>query len=271
MGTVSSDLYYRPGVASAEIEVSRPVALVTGVGRRVGIGAAISRRLAAQGWDVATTCWRAYDRRMPWGGDAAPSDVVAELEALGARCVEVEADLSDASEPARVFAAVNAELGPVRALVLSHCDGADGGILDTGVAEFDRVFAVNARATWLLVQTFAMQFPGPHGSGRIVSLTSDHTAGNLAYGSSKGAMDRIVLAAAVELADRGITANAVNPGPTDTGWMDDELKQAVIADTLAGRLGTAEDAANLVAFLCSAEGGWINGQLLQSDGGFGQR
>jgi len=244
------------------------VVLITGVGRSIGIGAAIARCLVAQGWDVATTCWRAYDRRMPWGAGTSSFGLVEELEQLGARSLEIEADLSDASEPARVFAAANAKLGPIRAMVVSHCDGVDAGILDTSVEDFDRVFAVNARATWLLIRAFAEQFDGPHGSGRIVALTSDHTAGNLAYGASKGAMDRIVVAAAAELADRGITANVVNPGPTDTGWMDDELKQAIVADTLAGRLGTPEDAANLVAFLCSAEGGWVNGQLIESDGGF---
>lgn len=258
-----------PVPVPADPPAARPAALITGVGRRIGIGAAIARNLADDGWDVAVSRWGAYDARMPWGADDAIASLREELTERGARCAEIEADLSDPDEPARVVEAAAARLGsPIRALVLSHCESVDAGILDTTVESFDRAFRVNARATWLLIRSFALQFDGPRGAGRIVALTSDHTAGNLAYGSSKGAMDRIVLAAAVELADRGITANVVNPGATDTGWMDEATRHAVLDDTLGGRIGTPEDAAHLVAFLCSQAGGWINGQLLHSDGGF---
>jgi 3-oxoacyl-[acyl-carrier protein] reductase len=106
------------------------------------------------------------------------------------------------------------------------------------------------------------------GTGRIIALTSDHTVGNLPYGASKAALDRITLAAVHELAHLGVTANVINPGPVDTGWMAAELKESVISQTPLGRLGTALDTAHLVQFLCSPEGGWINGQLLKSNGGF---
>lgn len=134
---------------------------------------------------------------------------------------------------------------------------------------FDRHFAVNARATWLLIREYGLRFRGQHGSGRIVSLTSDHTAGNLPYGASKGAMDRITTAAAHELAHLGVTCNAIDPGPTDTGWMTEGQKADLIRSTPLGRLGVPQDCARLVTFLCSAEGGWINAQLLRSDGGLG--
>jgi 3-oxoacyl-[acyl-carrier protein] reductase len=91
--------------------------------------------------------------------------------------------------------------------------------------------------------------------------------GNLPYGATKGALDRLVVAAARELAALGVTANVVNPGPVDTGWMSDELKAEVVAATPLGRGGTPRDTAALVSFLCSADGGWVNGQLLCSDGG----
>ena len=100
-----------------------------------------------------------------------------------------------------------------------------------------------------------------------MALTSDHTAGNLPYGASKGALDRVVVAAARELADLGITANVINPGPTDTGWMDEEMLRTIADATPLGRVGRPADAAHLVTFLCSPEGGWINGQLIHSDGG----
>lgn len=247
----------------------RPLALVTGVGRSIGIAAGISGRLAEDGWNVAFTYWDAYEDRMPWGRDEPSHErIAAELRTAGADVVAVEADLEDPGTPGRVFAEVGRRLGPVRALVLCHAESVDSGILDTDVESFDRHFAVNTRANWLLIKSFAEQFTEPHGSGRIVALTSDHTANNLPYGASKGALDRIVQAAAVELAHLGLTANAVNPGPIDTGWMTPELADALRSETALGRLGTPRDTADLVAFLLSPAGGWITGQLLHSNGGF---
>jgi 3-oxoacyl-[acyl-carrier protein] reductase len=126
---------------------------------------------------------------------------------------------------------------------------------------------VNARASWLLIREFAKRFEGAADSGRIVALTSDHTTFNLPYGASKGALDRIVIAASREFAARGITSNVVNPGPINTGWMTPEVESDLRAATPAGRLGTPRDTAALIAFLISADGGWVNGQLLKSDGG----
>jgi len=248
--------------------VGRPVALVTGAGRRRGIATAIGRRLAETGWDVAFTHLRAYDARMPWGADhGAAGELADRLRAAGARACPIEADFTDVRAPGRVLDQVRLEVGPVSALVLGHCESVASGIMDTSPESFDRHFAVNARAGWLLIREYARQFPGPHGSGRIVALTSDHTAGNLPYGASKGALDRIVIAAARELSSLGVTANCVNPGPTDNGWMSEKVKAELTASTPLGRLGQPRDAASLVAFLCSPEGGWINGQLIHSNGG----
>ncbi|MDA1361129.1 SDR family oxidoreductase [Glycomyces luteolus] len=248
----------------------RPLALVTGAGRSAGIAASVVLNLARAGWDVAFTYWTPYDTRMPWGAEPeAPAALRRQVASLGARTMAVEADLNDQATPVQIFDRVERELGGVTALVLCHCESVDSGLMDTTVESFDRHFAVNARATWLLIREFGQRFRGPHGSGRIVSLTSDHTAGNLPYGASKGAMDRIVLAAASELAERGVTANAINPGPTDTGWMTEEQKADFTRYTPLGRLGMPQDCANLVTFLCSAEGGWVNAQLLHSNGGLG--
>ena len=243
-------------------------ALVTGVGRTVGIGATVAVDLARAGWDVAISHWQPYDEKMPWGADPdAQRELTDRMTELGARSAAVEADLSDPATPARLFDAVERELGVVTALVLCHAESVDSGLLDTSVVSFDLHFAVNARATWLLVKEFGQRFHGDHGSGRIVAFTSDHTAGNMPYGASKGALDRITLAAARELAHLGVTANVINPGPTDTGWMTPELRDEVVRLTPLGRLGTPQDCANLVTFLCSPNGGWINGQLLYSNGG----
>ncbi|HWU09362.1 MAG TPA: SDR family oxidoreductase [Streptomyces sp.] len=249
---------------------TRPLALVTGAGRSAGIAASVVLDLARAGWDVAFTYWTPYDARMQWGADpGAPGELREKAASLGARTFAVEADLSDPAVPAQLFDSVERELGDVTALVLCHAESVDSGLLDTTVESFDRHFAVNARATWLLIREHGLRFSGQHGTGRIISLTSDHTAGNLPYGASKGAMDRITLAAAQELAHLGVTCNAVNPGPTDTGWMTEDQKTAMVGYTPLGRIGVPQDCANLVTFLCSAEGGWINGQLLQSNGGLG--
>lgn len=252
----------------AHIKNHSPVVLVTGASRSVGIGASIALTLAKAGWHVATTYWRSYDAAMPWGG--APDEAAGIIEAVqkaGSKGFAIEADLADPHAPDRVFDAVEEALGPVDALVMSHCHSVDSDILGTTVQSFDQHFAINARATWLLVRQFGKRYSGALGEGRILAITSDHTVNNLPYGASKGAMDRIVLAAAHEFKHLGITANVINPGATDTGWMTDALMVQIRHDTPLGRVGLPKDCANLVAFLCSAEGGWINGQLLFSDGG----
>ncbi|MGT2426484.1 SDR family oxidoreductase [Amnibacterium kyonggiense] len=219
-----------------------PVALITGVARTNGIAAGIVLRLAAAGWEVVT------------------SDL---------RDADVPCDLADADAAAALVPRVAAERGPITALVLSHAHDVETGVLDTTAESFDRHVAVNARASLLLIAAFAEQ--APEGGGAIVALTSDATTGNLPYGASKGALDRIVIAAARELGPRGISANVLNPGPIDTGWITPDLERELRDRTPMGRLGTPRDIGEVVSFLVSPEGRWISGQLLQADGGFSAR
>lgn len=247
--------------------MNEKTALITGVGRTAGIGAGIARALAADGWDLVLNYWQGYDERMPWG--VQPEDVLtltAELETAGARVWALPADLADPSAVDRLFAQIAEEAGPLQAMVLSHCESVDSAILDTSLESFERHFAVNTRAAWQLIAAFARQAT-PDG-GAVVALTSDHTAFNLPYGASKGALDRIVIAAARELGGQGISANVLNPGPVDTGWMDAGTRDHLAAQHPGGRLGTPADVAPTVAFLLSPGGRWVSGQLIKADGGF---
>lgn len=218
-----------------------PLALVTGAARTNSIAAGIVRRLRADGWTVVTS--DLHDADHP-------------------------ADLSTADGPERLIAEVAEAHGPISALVLSHAHDVESGVLDTTAESFDRHVAVNARASLLLIAAFARQ---AEDGGAIVALTSDHVTGNLPYGASKGALDRLVISAARELGPHGISANVLNPGPIDTGWMDDETRAGLAGMTPLGRLGTPGDIAAVVSFLVSDEGRWISGQLLQADGAFSAR
>jgi len=219
-----------------------PLALVTGAARSNSIAAGIVPRLRADGWTVVTSDLDSGDH---------------------------PADLSDPAAPEALIDRVRRDHGELSALVLSHAHGVESGILDTTAESFDRHVAVNARASLLLIAAFARQV-GP-GGGAVVAFTSDHTTGNLPYGASKGALDRIVISAARELGPQGISANVVNPGPIDTGWMDDEIRDALTPMHPLGRAGTPRDIAGITAFLLSPEGRWISGQLLHTDGGFSAR
>ncbi|ROS59207.1 3-oxoacyl-[acyl-carrier protein] reductase [Frigoribacterium sp. PhB160] len=235
---------------------------LTGVGRAASIAHGVALALADDGWDLAIVALEPTD-------DVAA--LAAEIEQRGRRALVQVGDLADPAVPERLVAEATAELGPVTALVLSHAVQSDSTILDTTLESFDRHVAVNTRAAWLLMKAFAERLPPVAelaDGARVVAMTSDHTVGNLPYGASKGALDRIVIAAARELAPLGVSSNAINPGPVDTGWMDDETRATLTAMQPTGRLGTPGDAASLVRFLLAPEGRWVTGQLIGSDGGF---
>ena len=219
-----------------------PTVLITGAARANSIAAGISSRLQTDGWQVCT------------------SDLTSG---------DYPCDLFDPEAPEELISRVTAEHGAIEGLVLSHAHGEESGILDTTAESFDRHVAVNARASLLLIAAFARQVEAS--GGAVVAFTSDHTTGNLPYGASKGALDRIVISAARELGSQKVSANVINPGPIDTGWMDPETRTQLIPDHPSGRLGTPQDIAAVTSFLLSPEGRWVSGQLLQADGGFTAR
>ena len=108
--------------------------------------------------------------------------------------------------------------------------------------------------------------------GRIINLTSGQSLGQMsneiAYAITKGAVETLTNTLSSEIATKGITINAVNPGPNDTGWMNDELRSTLVKRFPMGRIGQPSDTAKLIAFLCSEEAEWITGQIIHSEGGF---
>jgi len=215
-------------------------ALVTGANRSRGIGHAIARRLEAGGAHVFTHGF----------GDG---DVVCDFTG----------DLAEPDAPARLVASA----APLDTLVVNHALSEEGSLAELTAGQIDRHLAANVRASLLLVQAFAAQLEGE--AGAVVLLTSGAHLGpmpsEVAYAVSKGALAVSVATLAYELADRGIRVNAVNPGPTNTGYLD-----GIDPGTRnpSGRWGEPDDAARLVAWLCADDGRWVTGQVIDSEGGF---
>jgi 3-oxoacyl-[acyl-carrier protein] reductase len=248
------------------------IAIVTGAGRRQGIGAAICRALAAAGADICFTHWQAYDDAMAWGADAdGPRLLRDELLGLGVRCEAVALDLGDPASAAWLLDEVERRLGPPSILVNNATHSTNDGYERLDAATLDAHYAVNMRGTFLLSVEFVRRWPGGDG-GRIINLTSGQSLGpmpdELAYAATKGAVEAFTVSLAAGVASRGITVNAVDPGPTDTGWMTEELRRTLLDRFPRGRIGQPEDAARLVAFLATDAARWITGQVIHSEGGF---
>ncbi len=247
------------------------VVIVTGASRRDGIGAATCRALAARGADVFFTHWRPYDAQYPWNDPDGPSALLTELRALDVGAEAMAADLSRPETPEEVLAEARARLGPPTVLVNNAAHSTRDGYDRLDAATLDAHYAVNLRGTALLSVGFARGYDRGEG-GRIINLTSGQDRGpmpgELAYAATKGAIVAFSRALAVELGPKGITVNAVNPGPTDTGWMSDDITRELLPRFPLGRLGRPEDAARLIAWLAGPEAGWITGQVINSEGGF---
>lgn len=245
-------------------------AVVTGVSRRVGIGFAIARRLLALGADVFVHSWTPHDAAQPSGPDPGGMEaVLSELRASGGRVEHLEADFAEPQAPARVLAAARAAFGHVDVLVVNHARSGEGGLAELTAEEVDAFLHENVRASLLLVKEFAAQHDGRPGGRVVLMISGQHLgpmASEIAYTVSKGALHQATRTLADGLADRGITVNAINPGPTDTGWGLADIDPT--GRMPLGRWGEPDDAARLIAWLCTDDARWITGQVINSEGGF---
>lgn len=256
---------------SIDYGLTGKVGLITGVGRRNGIGAAVALALAGQGATIITTFYRPFDRRQPWGGTPdEPDAVLADIRARGVRAAGIELDLADASAAPRLFDFAEANGGPVDILINNAAYSSRADMYATTADVLDAHYAVNARGTALLCREFLLRHDGRPG-GRIINLTSGQgfapMPDEIAYAMTKGAIEALTLSLSPTAARKGITVNAVDPGATDTGWIDDQLRAQLVANAPFGRVGLPNDAAATILFLASAQAAWITGQVIHARGG----
>jgi 3-oxoacyl-[acyl-carrier protein] reductase len=247
-------------------------ALVTGAGRRRGIGYAVATRLVRMGASVVVHHHAAHDQEV-YGVVEDLDDLLDGLRSHlhpGAQVLSVAGDLGTPEGPHAVVEAALAAAGHLDVLVCNHARSGDEVWLRTATAgALDRHWQVNTRGTLLLTQAFAAQHDGRRG-GRVVWMTSGQGHGpmsdNLAYAVSKAALAGATWSVADELVDSGILLNTVNPGPVNTGYLDGNTE--VESRFPTGRVGQPDDPARLIAWLVSDEGEWVVGQVISTEGGF---
>lgn len=263
----------------------RRVAIVTGANH--GIGAAAAECLAADGVAVLIAYLRArvvddpetperYQTNRMTDGD----EVAARIIAKGGQAVAIEADLLDDTTPARLFDLAEAELGPVDILINNATGWASGDSFNAGTTDpvgrstpgvtgalFDRTFGVDARAGALMIAEFSARLIARDGSwGRIVGLTSGSPMGfpsEVTYGAAKAALENYTMSAALELGRRGVTANMIHPPITDSGWVNDAVREFAATSGDHFHVAEPDEVGRVIAWLCGDDARMVTGNILR--------
>ena len=236
-------------------------AIVTGASK--GIGRAIALQLAQDGIAVVVNYSSSRD---------AAAAVVAEIETSGGKAVAVQADMAGGQAAANLFDAAERAFGGADILVNNAGILKLAPLADTDDASFEQQIAINLTGVFRAMREAAGRL---RDGGRIINFSSSvvgaygPTYG--VYAASKAAVEAMTHVASKELGRRGITVNAVAPGPVETELFmtgkSDELVQRIVGTIPLGRLGQPDDIASVVSFLASPQGGWVNGQVLRANGG----
>src|SRR5437667_4204005 len=244
--------------------LSNKVALVTGASR--GIGAAIAVRLAADGAKLSVNYARNRD---------AADQVVRTIRAAGGEAIWVHADLAVPAQIQSLFDKTLQTFGRLDVLVNNAAVSELRMLQESDEEHYAKHFDLNVRGVLLATKEAAKHLTAP--GGRIINITSGivraRVAGSAVYAASKAAVEALTRCHAAELGPRGITVNSLAPGVTDTDMLRSSLpepmKQALIAQTALGRLGTPQDIADVAAFLASDDARWITGEVIPANGGLG--
>lgn len=235
------------------------VALVTGASR--GIGRAIAERLGQDGANVALT----YA-----GNQDLAQAVVATIQSYGVQAIAIRSDISNIEDTRNLFKQVLNTFGRIDIAVNNVGLSVYKLTVDMTESDFDRVFNTNAKGTFFALQEAAKHL---NDGGRIISLSSGATKQSIPmgglYAASKAAIEQFSLALSKELGHRGITVNLVAPGVTKTDGliMPADALDSLVRSTPLGRLGQPTDIADVVSFLSSDDARWVNGQIIQVNGG----
>ncbi len=244
------------------MNTSNQTALVTGASR--GIGRAIAERLAKEGFTVVVN----------YAGNAASAEeTVKAITAQGGKAVAIQADVASEADVSRLFSQAKAISGQLDVVVHSAGIMPMAKITTAGLADFDKVIHTNLRGAFLVLANAAESL---RDGGRIVALSTSVIAKSFpAYGpyiASKAGVEGLVPVLANELRGRGITVNAVAPGPTGTdlffkGKSEEQINTIAKLAPLE-RIGTPDEIASVIATLVGPDGGWINAQVIRVNGGF---